>query len=73
MQKILLIILAFIAICNTICTWRFSKLEDQLTLLKSEVQVIQQEQLDLEREMEDVKSVQGYIVWETDWRNNTNK
>lgn len=30
---------------------------------------VEQTCYDLRAEMEDVKSVQGYMAWETDWRN----
>jgi len=41
----------------------------QVERLQAESQALQAEVSQLQAEMEDLRSVQGYVVWERDWRN----
>jgi cell division protein FtsB len=43
--------------------------DPQVQALQTEVEQLREQGEQLRAEMEDVKNVQGYIVWEKDWRN----
>lgn len=74
-EKLFFYFMAAIAILTTISVMTdiaVNNLQADVDALSTQVQVLQTERVDmdaLQAELEDIKSVQGYISWERDWRN----